>query len=94
MINVYLIGPANKTKMEKNEKLVIIFMLPYLAKSLPWLPEVLVSFAFIHSYLFYARRRQPLVARDINITSMLSCNLKTCKTGCIFCDVSYYVAQW
>jgi hypothetical protein len=33
--------------------------------NLPWLPEVLVSFAF------YARRREPLVARDTNLTSMV-----------------------
>ena len=44
IINVYLIGQINKTKMKK-KKSSLLYMLPYLAKSLPWLSEVLVSFA-------------------------------------------------
>ena len=38
-------------------------------KGVPWLPcRGSLSFALFRSYLFYARRREPLVARDINLS--------------------------
>ena len=37
--------------------------------------------------ILYEGTAEPLVARNGNLTSMLSCRLRTCKTGFIFCDV-------
>ena len=42
IINVYLIGQINKTKMKK-KKSSLLYMLPYLAKSLPWLSDTVAD---------------------------------------------------
>jgi hypothetical protein len=60
----------------------IIFL--WIASKNTLVPEVLVR----RIYYIVARRnggREPLVARNGNLTSMLSCRLRTCKTGFIFC---------
>jgi hypothetical protein len=40
------------------------------SRLLPWLPEVLYHSPYSRSYLFYARRREALVERDTNFSSL------------------------
>ena len=53
-------------------------------KMIPWLPEVLYLSPYSRSYLFYARRREPLVARDTNLTSMLTLPFENLKKNLNF----------